>query len=123
MTRLSGPTANEIRDLQPDARRAWDEIEANVLRSGVADGHLKELCFRFLASEVSDLVPFRGRERLALEWAHAIAFDSDEAGGRVGGKLAVPNSPSLDHALLPVGDRDERAELDDLRVGQVLAES
>ena len=78
MARLPGRTASEIRSLQPAAREAWDEIDANVLRSGVVDQTLKELCFAYLAGEVvAD--GYSGRERLALDWAYAIAYDSDKA--------------------------------------------
>jgi hypothetical protein len=79
MPRLPGRTASEIRALQPAAREAWDEIEANVLRSGVADQALKELCFRYLANEIADLDAFADRERLVLDWTYAIAYDSARA--------------------------------------------
>jgi len=79
MPRLPGRTASEIRSLQPAARDAWDEIEANVLRSGVVDRSLKELCFRHLASEIADLERYAGRDRLALDWTDAIAYDSAKA--------------------------------------------
>jgi len=79
MPRLAGPTATEIRGLVPAAREAWAEIEANVLRSGVADQALKELCFRFLANELPDIERFSRRDRVALDWAYAIAYDSEKA--------------------------------------------
>lgn len=79
MPRLPGRTGSEIRALQPDARAAWDEIEANVLRAGVADRALKELCFAFLANEVTDLEGHTARERAALDWTYAIAYDSARA--------------------------------------------
>jgi hypothetical protein len=79
MARLPGRTASEIRSLQPAARDAWAEIEANVLRSGVVSQTLKQLCFRFLANEVIDVETCGGRERLALEWTYAIAYDSAKA--------------------------------------------
>jgi len=78
MARLPGHTAAEMRSLQPEARVAWDEIETNVLRAGVVDQALKELCFAYLASEIQP-DGYRGRERLALDWAYAIAYDSDKA--------------------------------------------
>lgn len=78
MARLPGRTAADIRSLQPEARGAWDEIEANVLRSGVVDQALKELCFAYLANEVT-ADRYGGRERVALDWAYAIAYDSDKA--------------------------------------------
>lgn len=79
MPRLPGRDGAEIRSIVPAAQDAWAEIEANVLRSGVADQRLKELCFRFLANEVTDVERYTGRERAALEWAYAIAYDSSKA--------------------------------------------
>ena len=76
--RLSGRSAAEIRALQPEARAAWDEIESNVLRAGVVDQRLKDLCFAYLADEI-DPESYTGRERLALDWTYAIAYDSDKA--------------------------------------------
>lgn len=78
MPRLAGRTAREIRGLVPAALEAWDQIEADVLERGVVDQHLKELCYRFLANEIAEH-EVTGRERLALEWAYAIAYDSDKA--------------------------------------------
>jgi len=80
MAHLSG-TAEEIRARVPAVLETHEYIRDNVLRSGVADQSLKELAFRYLAEdpEVMDVDDFGGRERLALEWAHAIAWDSDSA--------------------------------------------
>src|SRR5215208_6512793 len=74
-------TADEIRARVPAVLSTHEYIRDNVLRAGVADQSLKELAFRYLAEapEVMDLDRFSGRERLALEWAHAIAWDSDAA--------------------------------------------
>jgi hypothetical protein len=81
MARFPGRTGDEIRALQPAARDAWAEIEGSVLRSGLVDQTLKELCFRFLANDpdAREIERFAGRERAALEWTNAIAFDSDKA--------------------------------------------
>ncbi len=81
MPRIGGRTAADIRGLVPDARAAWDEIERNVLRAGVADQRIKELCSRYLAKEISedDVARHQGRERAALDWTYAIAYDSDKA--------------------------------------------
>ncbi len=79
MPRLPGRTADEIRALQPATAAAWAAIEVNVIRSGVADQSLKELCYRSLAHEVADNERSGPREGLALEWAYAIAFDSEKA--------------------------------------------
>jgi hypothetical protein len=98
MTRLAGRTGDEIRALQPAAREAWAEIEANVLRSGVADRSLKELCFRFLADDedVRDPERFADREGAALAWAYAIAFDSAKADDALWSRLhALFSEPEL----------------------------
>lgn len=81
MPRLTGRTAGEIRAAVPDVKASWDEIERNVLRSGVADRSIKELCFRYLANEIgeADVERYGGRERAALEWTYAIAYDSEKA--------------------------------------------
>ena len=80
MAHLPG-TSDEIRARVPAVLETHEYIRDNVLLSGVADQSLKELAFRYLAEdpEVMDIGRFTGRERLALEWAHAIAWDSDRA--------------------------------------------
>jgi alkylhydroperoxidase family enzyme len=70
-------TADEIRARVHAVLETHEYIRDNVLRSGVADQQLKELCFRFLAGE--DVEPRDERERTALDWAFAIAWDSDRA--------------------------------------------
>lgn len=59
----------------------WGFVRENVLERGVADPELKELCFRYVRQDpaVTDLERFEGRERVALEWTHAIVWDSDGA--------------------------------------------
>ena len=76
-----GGTPDEIRALVPAALESWRYIRENVLETGVVDQRIKELCFRYLADdpEVTDFARFTGRERAALEWADAIAHDSDRA--------------------------------------------
>jgi hypothetical protein len=75
-------TADEIRARVPPVLEAWEFMRDNVLRGGIVDAELKRLCFRYLAEDpdVMDFDRFDGRARLALEWAHAIAWDSDAAG-------------------------------------------
>jgi alkylhydroperoxidase family enzyme len=50
---------------------------ANVLLNGVVESELKHLCFRFLAEDEDtiDVDDCSERERLALRWAQAIAWD------------------------------------------------
>ena len=80
MAHLPG-TADEIRARVPGVAETYTYIRDNVLLSGVVDRPLKELCFRFLAEDpdVMDLARFEGRERAALDWTLAIAWDSDKA--------------------------------------------
>ena len=80
MAHLTG-TADEVRARVPPVLEAWEFMRDNVLRNGAVDPELKRLCFRYLAEdpEVSDFSRFEGRERVALEWAHAIVWESDAA--------------------------------------------
>ena len=80
MTRVA-ESADSVRALVPPVREAWEFMHDEVLRGGLVDPELKRLCFRYVAEDpdVSDLGGFAGRERLALEWAHAIVWDSDAA--------------------------------------------
>jgi len=77
MRHVSG-TADEIRARVPGVDATYAYIRDNVLTSGIVDQELKDLCFRFVAGEV-DPEDFGGRERAALDWAHAIVWDSDRA--------------------------------------------
>jgi alkylhydroperoxidase family enzyme len=72
---------DEIRARVPAALEAWEFMRDNVLRAGLVEPELKRLCFRFLAEdpEVMDVDRFGERERLALRWAQAIAWDSSLA--------------------------------------------
>jgi len=76
-----GSTPDEIRGLVPAALESWRYISENVLERGVVDQSIKELCYRYLANDpaVMDFARFDDPERAALEWADAIAYDSDRA--------------------------------------------
>jgi alkylhydroperoxidase family enzyme len=71
-------SADEIRARVPAVLESYTFIRDNVLLDGPADRELKQLCFRFLAGEIEPS-GYEGRERAALDWAHAIAWDSDKA--------------------------------------------
>jgi alkylhydroperoxidase family enzyme len=77
MAHLPG-SADEIRARVPGVDATYAFIRDNVLTSGIVDQDLKDLCFRFVAGEV-DPADHEGRERAALDWAHAIVWDSDDA--------------------------------------------
>ncbi|TME28450.1 MAG: hypothetical protein E6I64_03345 [Chloroflexi bacterium] len=84
-----GATAAEVRALVPEALASWRYIQENVIERGVADQRIKDLCYRYLASdpEVTDLARWSDPERAALEWADAIAYDSDRAGDELWARL------------------------------------
>jgi len=88
VTRL-GSTADEIRALVPDALASWRYIRENVLERGIVDEQIKELCYRYLANDpdAKDFARFHDPERAALEWADAIAHDSDRAGDELWARL------------------------------------
>lgn len=82
-------TADEIRARVPAVLRAYERTRDTVLRSGVADQRLKDRCFAYLATG-ADSLDVRGldeRERAALEWAAAIAWDSARAGDELWSRL------------------------------------
>jgi hypothetical protein len=73
-----------IRARVPAALDCYAETRAAVLEGGIVDRSLKELCARYLADD-PEVTGFEGsdrfseKERAALAWTHAIAFDSDRA--------------------------------------------
>jgi alkylhydroperoxidase family enzyme len=80
MPRL-GSTPDDVRGRVPAAQASWEFMRDRVLQGGLVDPELKRLCFRFLAQDddVMDFDRFSPRERLALRWAQAIAWDADLA--------------------------------------------
>jgi alkylhydroperoxidase family enzyme len=91
-------TADEIRGLVPAALEAHVFTRDQVLREGVVDRDLKDLCFRYLAEDPDtlDFARFEGRERAALDWAHAIAWDSSLADDELWERLhALFTEPEL----------------------------
>ncbi len=70
----------------------YAETRATVLDGGLVDRSLKELCARYIAED-EEVVAFASsdrfdeRERAALEWAHAIAWDSDAADEKLWARL------------------------------------
>jgi hypothetical protein len=69
-----------IRARVPDVLRTYRETRANVIEGGIVDTELKRLCARYLNGD-DDVVDFEAsgrfdeRERAALGWAQAIAWD------------------------------------------------
>ncbi len=104
MTHLPG-SADEIRALVPAVLETWTETRATVLRTGLVDQSIKELCYRYLAEdpEVRELDRFGARERAALDWADAIAYDSvradDDLWRRLHGLFTEPELVDLGCAI------------------------
>ena len=64
--------------LHEGAAETWAFIERKVLEAGLVERELKELCFAYVREPDSvDISLHEGRERAALEWAHAIVWDAD----------------------------------------------
>ena len=70
-------TADAARRRVPAVISSYLETRDTVLVGGLVPKALKELCARFLAGE--DVAPQDERERAALDWTYAIAWDSDRA--------------------------------------------
>jgi hypothetical protein len=68
---------SDPRELRPPIAEAYAETVATVLENGLVDRALKELCFRYLADE--EVHARDDRERAALAWAHAVAWNADAA--------------------------------------------
>ena len=91
-------TADEIRALVPPVLAAYERTRDTVLRAGIVDRALKEMCFRYLATgaDRADLAGKSERERAALDWASAIAWDSARAGDALWSRLrALFTEPEL----------------------------
>ena len=68
----------------PELLAAYAETRDTVLEDGLVDTELKELCARYLAEDESVMAfetsdRFDEREKAALGWAHAIAWNADAA--------------------------------------------
>ena len=75
---MIGRTPEEARARVPAAAAVYEATRATVLEDGIVDPEVKALCARYLA-EGFDVEPFAGRERAALDWAHAVAWDDTRA--------------------------------------------
>jgi hypothetical protein len=74
-----------LRARAPHVLEVYRETRAAVLESGLVESELKELCARYLAEDdeviahAKDLSYYNERQRAALAWADAIAWDSARA--------------------------------------------
>jgi hypothetical protein len=86
MTRRVDPVGagDAIRARVPEVLRTYRSTRANVLEGGSLDPALKDLCARFLSADgelagLDEPEAFDERERAALDWAEAIAWDPSGA--------------------------------------------
>jgi hypothetical protein len=76
---MTSDSADAIRGRAPHVLKAYGEIRETVLESGVVEPELKDLCAHHLAGELDPQPDLDERERAALAWADAIAWDSERA--------------------------------------------
>jgi alkylhydroperoxidase family enzyme len=74
-----------VRVRAPHVLDVYEQTRATVLESGIVERELKELCARYLAEDetvvahASDPERYDERQRAALAWADAIAWDANRA--------------------------------------------
>ena len=85
--------ADAIRARVPDVLRSYAQTRATVLEGGAVDQDLKLLCARFLANE--DVEGTTARERAALDWAEAVAWDDRRADDALWAEHAHFSEPEL----------------------------
>jgi hypothetical protein len=76
---------DSIRARAPHVLAVYDETRRTVLEAGIVEPELKALCARYLAEDpdvlahADDPARYDERERAALAWADAVAWDSTRA--------------------------------------------
>jgi hypothetical protein len=81
----SDHAGDAIRARAPHVLSVYQETRETVLEAGIVERELKELCARFLAEDdevvasMDDPERYDERQRAALAWADAIAWDSTRA--------------------------------------------
>lgn len=78
-----GP-GDAVRARVPEVLRMYTETRRNVLEGGAVETELKQLCARYLAEDTAVMGfessdAFNPRQRAALEWARAVAWDPSRA--------------------------------------------
>jgi hypothetical protein len=93
VSRIPGAdTPEAVRARVPALLDAYERTRATVLEAGVADPAIKALCARYLAEDEEVVTfatsgAFGERERAALEWTHAVAWDADRADAELWSRL------------------------------------
>ena len=93
---------DDVRALRPPIAAAYEQTRRTVLEGGIVDRAIKELCARYLAEDeqvvahADDTGRFDDRERAALAWTHAIAWDDAQADDALWARLhAAFTEPEL----------------------------
>jgi alkylhydroperoxidase family enzyme len=83
--------------LHEGAADTWRFVRERVLEAGVVDLPVKELALRYVHDpDAIDVERYEGRERAALDWAHAIVWDADAATDELWERLhALFSEPEL----------------------------
>jgi alkylhydroperoxidase family enzyme len=76
---MTSRAGDAVRARAPHVLDGYGEIRESVLDSGIVEPELKELCRRYLAGELDGHAQHNERDRAALDWAGAIAWDADRA--------------------------------------------
>jgi hypothetical protein len=85
MTAGHGTAGDALRAHAPHVLEVYEETRRTVLEAGIVEPGLKELCARYLAEDpqvvgqADDPDVYDERQRAALAWADAIAWDSERA--------------------------------------------
>jgi alkylhydroperoxidase family enzyme len=87
---------DDIRARVPDALAAHRLTVETVLEDGIVERELKERCARVVAGE--DVEPVDERERAALDWAYAIAWDGEAPWDRLHRHFSDPELVELGYA-------------------------
>ena len=100
---------DDVRALRPPIGAAYERTRRTVLAGGIVDPAIKDLCARYLAEDdevvahSEDPARFDERERAALAWAHAIAWDDaradDELWARLHASFAEPELVELGYCI------------------------
>jgi alkylhydroperoxidase family enzyme len=98
-----------IRALAPHVLQVYQETRDTVLEAGIVEADLKALCALYLAEDpdvvahAADPERYDERQRAALAWADAIAWDSeradDELWRRLRSAFAEPELVELGYAV------------------------
>lgn len=91
-----------IRARAPHVLQVYQETRDTVLEAGIVEPELKELCALYLsedadvAQHAADPARYDERQRAALAWTDAIAWDSERADDELWGRLhAAFTEPEL----------------------------